>query len=168
MTLVFKFLLYKPEITTSKREFVSTFGQQILWLFISVVSATKEVTKPWTLCMHTLALVSRICISAHLHIPRSWAMISPTEDLCHVPEYIDGGQQVPTVAGPILGDFHKVLEHFWQPVSHQATLSFGKVLPSLRNGKKHDKHFRNSQVNESTEGIAGGRFLIFLVVRRAD
>lgn len=48
---------------------------------------------------------------AHLHIPRSRAVISPTEDLCHVPEYIHGGQQVPTVAGPILGDFHKVLEH---------------------------------------------------------
>lgn len=97
-------------------------------------------------------------------------MISPTEDLCHVPEYVDGGQQVPTVAGPILGDFHKVLEHFWQPISHQPTLSFGKMFPGLRNRKKHDKHFRDnqSQVNELSEGIAGGRFLTFLVIQSAD
>lgn len=63
-------------------------------------------------------------------------MVSPTEDLCDVPEYIHGGQQVPTVAGPILGDFHKVLEHIWQPVPHQPTLSFGKVFPGLRKGKE--------------------------------
>lgn len=97
-------------------------------------------------------------------------MISPTEDLCHVPEYINGGQQVPAVAGPILRDFHKVLEHFWQPISHQPTLSFGKMFPGLRKRKKHDKHFSDSQsqVNELSEGIAGGRFLTFLVIQSAD
>lgn len=106
--------LWKESLLTHKD---IPLGQKILLFFISIVAATKETIKPWALCMHThtcnLALVSSICISSYLHVPRSWAMISPTEDLCHVPEYIDGGQQVPTVAGPILRDFHKVLEYFW-------------------------------------------------------
>lgn len=44
------------------------------------------------------------------------------------------------------------------------------MFPGLRNRKKHDKHFSDSQsqVNELSEGIAGGRFLTFLVIQSAD
>lgn len=97
-------------------------------------------------------------------------MIGPTEDLCHVPEYVDGGQQVTAVTGPIVGDFHKILEYFWQPISHQPTLSFGKMFPGLSNREKHDKHDfmdSQSQVNELSEGNAGGRFLTLLVIQSA-
>lgn len=144
-------------------------------IFISSISApisiNNQTWSPEHGYLSNPALGSRKCSWAHLHIPRSWAVVSPTEDLCHVPEYVHGGQQVPTVAGPILRDFHKVLEHVWQPISHQPTLSFGKVFPGLRNGKEMPETLLGpvkSRVNELSEGISRGRFLTSSAIQSAN
>lgn len=39
---------------------------------------------------------------SHLHIPWRGAVVSPAENLCHVPQDINGGEQVAAVAGAIL------------------------------------------------------------------
>ena len=67
----------------------------------------------------------------HLRVPRGGAIIRPPEDLRHVPQDVDGGEEVPAVAGPVLGDLHQCLDDLGDPLPGQPTLSLRQVLPGL-------------------------------------
>ena len=66
--------------------------------------------------------VENSLLGTHLHVPRGRAVVRPAEDLCHVPQDVDGGQQVPAIAGPILGDFHQGLDDLGDALPGQPTL----------------------------------------------
>lgn len=68
---------------------------------------------------------------SHLHIPGCRAVVGPTEDLCHVPQDIDGGEQVAAVAGAVLRDLQQGLDDLRDSLPWQPTLSFGQVLSGL-------------------------------------
>lgn len=67
----------------------------------------------------------------HLHVPRGGAVVGPSEDLGHVPQDVDGGQQVAAVAGAVLGDLHQRLDDFRHPFPRQPALRLRQVLPGL-------------------------------------
>lgn len=67
----------------------------------------------------------------HPHVCTAGTVVCPPEDLCHVLQHIHDGQQVSTVAGPITGRLPQFGHHFWNSVSHKATLCFGQVLSCL-------------------------------------
>lgn len=67
----------------------------------------------------------------HLHVPRGGAVVCPSKDLRHVPQDVDGRQQVAAVAGAVLGDLHQGLDDLRHPLPGQPALRLRQVLPGL-------------------------------------
>lgn len=88
----------------------------------------RTVPQPVPQCLLPLASPPR---GTHLHVPGGGAVVCPPEDLRHVPEDVDGGQQVPAVAGPVLGDLHQCLDDLRDPLPRQSSLCLGQVLSGL-------------------------------------
>lgn len=68
----------------------------------------------------------------HPHVCAAGAVVGPPEDLCHVLQHIQDGQQVSAVAGPIAGCHLQLGHHLRHAVSNQASLRLGQVFPCLR------------------------------------
>lgn len=137
----------------------TSLEQNMILLFTSIESTWKEVIKPWALC-------KQLSSPAHLQklgcdkpygrsLSCSWVHQWWTASLrcswSHPGRFPQGFGALLTAHLP---STHAEL---WKdaPWSEE---------------QKHDKHFSDSesQVNELGEGIAGGRFMTFLVIQSTD
>ena len=70
--------------------------------------------------------------STHPHIYTAGAVVRPPEDLRHILQHIQDGQQITAVTGPITGRHSQLGHHIRDSISHKAALRFGQMFPCLR------------------------------------